>query len=321
MKLFFKKIFLFVLPILLLAYPLDRLISLQLKKSHEYYGELEVWNDIYDGSIDTDIAIYGSSRAWVDISPKILKDSLNLKAYNFGLDGHNFWLQYLRHLEYIEYNPQPKHILVAVDYNSIQKRKNLYLYEQFLPYMLWNENIEFYTKSYEGFSIYDFYIPLLRYAGNSAQLKEAFELSITETKGKPYRKQGYKGIEKQWSTDFDQAKSILKEYYIKIDQSSLDLFDKFLSECTEGGTTVSLIYTPEYIEGQKFIKNRDSIIKIYQNLAKVYNIPFLDYSKDSICFKKDYFYNSMHLNKKGSELFSKTLANDLKKIEAITQQR
>ncbi len=321
MKLFFKKIFLFVLPILLLTYPLDRLISLQLKKSHEYYGELEVWNDIYDGSINTDIAIYGSSRAWVDISPKILKDSLNLKAYNFGLDGHNFWLQYLRHLEYVENNPHPKHILLAVDYNSIQKRKNLYLYEQFLPYMLWNDNIEFYTKSYEGFSIYDYYIPLLRYAGKSAQLKEAFELSNSQTKDNQYRKQGYKGVEKQWSTDFDQAKSILKEYYIKIDQSSLNLFDKFLSECTKSGTTVSLIYTPEYIEGQKFIKNRDTIITIYQNFANVYNIPFLDYSKDSICFNKDYFYNSMHLNKKGSELFTKTLAKDLKKIEAITQQQ
>ncbi|MBK5214586.1 MAG: hypothetical protein JJE55_13100 [Flavobacteriaceae bacterium] len=287
--------------------------------THEYYGELEVWNDIYDGSIDTDIAIYGSSRAWVDISPKILKDSLNLKAYNFGLDGHNFWLQYLRHLEYIEYNPHPKHILLAVDYNSIQKRKNLYLYEQFLPYMLWNDNIKYYTNSYEGFSTYDYYIPLLRYAGKSTQLKEAFEPRNTQTKGKAYRKRGYKGVEKQWSTDFEKAKSNLKEYYINIDQGSLNLLDKFLLECKTNGTTVSLIYTPEYIEGQKFIKNRDTIIKIYQNFAKEYNIPFLDYSMDSICFNKDYFYNAIHLNKKGSELFSKTLSKDLKDVVDIQQ--
>lgn len=290
-----------------------------MRKSHKYYGELEVWNDIYTGNIDTDIAIYGSSRAWVDISPKILNDSLNLRVYNFGLDGHNFWLQYLRHLEYVKYNPHPKHIILAVDFNSIQKRKNLYLSEQFLPYMLWNKNIEFYTSSYEGFSIYDYYIPLLRYAGRTTELKAAFKVSLSKTKDEPYRNHGYKGIEKQWSRDFERAKSKLDEYYITIDQSSLALLDKFLLECTKSGTTVSLIYTPEYIEGQKFIKNRDRIIKIYQNFADTHSISFLDYSNDTMCFNKDYFYNSVHLNKKGSELFTKTLSKDLKELKAIKQ--
>lgn len=316
---FVKKILLFGLPILLLGYPLDKFISSQLKQFHKYYGEPEVWNDIYNSNIDTDIAIYGSSRAWVDISPQILNDSLNLRVYNFGLDGHNFWLQYLRHLEYIKYNPRPKHIILAVDFSSIQKRKNLYLHNQFLPYMLWNENIEFYTSSYEGFSIYDYYIPLLRYAGKSTELKEAFKLSLSKNKAKLYRNRGYKGIEKQWSTDFDKAKSKLEKYYITIDQASLDLLDKFLLDCAKNQTTVTLVYTPEYIEGQNFIKNRDSILKMYQSIAKVHDIPFLDYSKDTICFNKDYFYNAMHLNKKGSELFTKTLSKDLKELEAIKQ--
>ena len=30
-------------------------------------------------------------------------DSLNEKVYNFGIDGHNFWIQYLRHLEIMKY--------------------------------------------------------------------------------------------------------------------------------------------------------------------------------------------------------------------------
>ena len=39
-----------------------------------------------------------------NIDPKILSDSLgNIKAYNFGIDGHNFWmLQYLR--RYMEFH-------------------------------------------------------------------------------------------------------------------------------------------------------------------------------------------------------------------------
>ena len=317
MKLFLKKIFLFCLPIILVAYPLDVFISTKLKLSHKYYGELEVWNDIYESKIDTDIAIYGSSRAWVDISPSILKDSLNLSIYNFGLDGHNFWLQYLRHREYIKYNENPKYVILAVDFNSIQKRENLYLNEQFLPYMLWNQNVEHYTISYQGFSIFDYYIPLLRYAGKSSEIKEALKNSLINKKGKPYRSKGYKGIERQWSTDFEQAKSKLDRYQITVDEGSLALLNEFLFECRQKKITVIIVYTPEYIEGQNFITNRDSIVKIYQDLSKEHNISFLNYSNDSISFNKNYFYNSMHLNKKGSELFTKMLSIDLRKLEEL----
>ena len=116
MKKYILNILIFASPIVFIMFLADYLISNNLKTNHEYPGEIEVWNDIYQGNINSDIAIYGSSRAWVHINPKILKDSLNLKAYNFGIDGHNFWLQYLRHLEYLKYNKPPKIILLSVDY-------------------------------------------------------------------------------------------------------------------------------------------------------------------------------------------------------------
>jgi hypothetical protein len=40
---------------------------------------------------------------------------------------------------------------------------------------------------------------------------------------------------------------------------------------------------------------------------------FLDYSSDTICNNKKLFYNSQHLNSKGSEIFTKKLAKDLLK--------
>ncbi|MBE2208298.1 MAG: hypothetical protein IAE84_11975, partial [Saprospiraceae bacterium] len=79
-----------------------------LKQTKKAPGEFEVWNDIYNSNVNCDIAIYGSSRAWVHIDPKILSHILQLNVYNFGIDGHNFWLQYLRHIEFLKYNPKPK---------------------------------------------------------------------------------------------------------------------------------------------------------------------------------------------------------------------
>src|SRR5690606_33484347 len=109
-----------------------------LKQSNYYKGEFEVMNDIYDGEAKTDVAVYGSSRAWVHFNSQILADELGMSVYNFGIDGHNFWLQYWRHLELIKYCGKPKYIIMAVDALSLERRDDLYNADQFLPYMLWN---------------------------------------------------------------------------------------------------------------------------------------------------------------------------------------
>lgn len=60
---------------LIVAYPADLILSYGLNRSHGHPAEFEVWRDIYNGSIDTEIEIIGSSRAWVNINPLILEDS------------------------------------------------------------------------------------------------------------------------------------------------------------------------------------------------------------------------------------------------------
>jgi hypothetical protein len=99
---------------------------------------------------------------------------------------------------------------------------------------------------------------------------------------------------------------------IDIDSSMIQKLEQFINECQENGIRLTLVYSPEYIEGQAFVKNRNEIISIYQYLAHQYNVPFLDYSNDTISKQKQFFYNSEHLNKKGSELFTKKLIYDLR---------
>ena len=93
------------------------------------------------------MAIYGSSRAWLHIDPEIIEDSLDLTSYNFGIDGHNFRLQYLRHLEYLRKNNKPHIILHSIDIFTLQYEHDLFHMEQFLPFMLWNNNIRKYTSN------------------------------------------------------------------------------------------------------------------------------------------------------------------------------
>lgn len=312
MKKFIIKFLYFLLPVFILAYPLDYGISYYLKESNKFPGENEVWNDIYKSKASCDLAIYGSSRAWVQIDPKIISDSLKLQAYNFGIDGHNFILQYLRHLELLQFNPKPKTIVLSVDIFTLQKRIDLYELEQFLPIMLWNKNIEKFTSQFIGFNKLDYYIPLIRYASRKSALIESFKIFTNQKRKEKYRTQGYRGMDKQWNNDFDKAKEKSKSYKIKIESYSLELLEQFIKECKNLNIELILIYPPEYIEGQKFVTNRAEAINLFSELSREYHIPFYDYSNNKISFDQKNFYNASHLNKIGSEQFTNILVRDLK---------
>ena len=312
MKKFAIKLLYFSLPILIIAYPLDFVMSYYLRQSNTSSGEFEVWNDIYSSNANCDIAISGSSRSWVHIDPQILSDSLNVKVYNFGIDGHNFWLQYLRHIEFLKHNEKPKTIILSVDVFSLQKRKDLYQLDQFLPYMLWNSYIQEYTSSYIGYNKFDYYLPLVRYSGKSNAISLINENIARDKVTNRYRQNGFLGMDREWNADLEKAKKGQKSYEINTDSNSIVLFEKFINECKANDIELIFVYTPEYIDGQNFVANRNDIIQIYKDLSTKYSIEFYDYSNDSLCLDKKYFYNASHLNKSGAEIFSKKLASDLK---------
>lgn len=310
------RILIFSTPFFLLSYPMDVLLSHELSKSHDFRGEFEVMNDIYRGKIECDIAVYGNSRAWVQFDPHILEDSLGLKCYNFGIDGHGFWLQYFRHLEFLKNNKKPKYIIVSVDVFNLRKVKELYNFEQFMPYMLWNKDIFEFTSSYIGFSKLDYYIPLIRYFGKTTAIKGAWVRYFTSDNGE-FRNNGYKAIEAEWDEDYDKVFAQTKKRSIQVDSSTVNLFERFLKECQVSEIKVIMVNAPMYIQGQELVSNRQFIIGLHKEFSKKYNIEFLDYSNNEICMQKKYFADVFHLNKAGSELFSSVLASDLRKMNLV----
>ena len=318
MKRFILNILYFFIPFLALAYFIDIFISVNVKKSNSYTKEYPVWNAIIDGKVNSDIVIYGSSRAWVQIDPAMITDSFGVPTYNLGIDGSNFWLQYLRHNLLLKFNRKPKLIIHSLDIFTLQKKKELSNPDQFLPYMLWNNEMKNSLIGYDGFTFFDFHIPLLRYYGKFDAVKTAVKLFIQPDANAAERIKGYQGQNLLWNSDLEKAKLAMKTYKTSIDTSSLILFEKYLHDCISDNINVVFVYTPEYIEGQKFTENRSEILCIFQQLSKKYKIPFYDFSNDSISFKKQYFYNALHLNKTGAELFTNKLIDTLKKCNGET---
>lgn len=317
MQHFIKRLFFFLLPLMIVAIPLDILITKTLKKTHEYEGEIEVWNKLYEGKINADVLIYGSSRAWTHINPTILEDSLHKNVYNLGMDGQIFDIQYLRHIEYLQYNRKPATIILSLDIFSLEKSDELFNKNQFLPYMLRNDTIEKYTAPYKGFTWIDFHAPLVRYFFNPKATIHTLTSAIKPNSTNYYRNKGYRAKDEPWDGKFEAAQKSSIKYNAYADSGAIKLLEHFIAECLSKNIQLIFVYSPEYIEGQQYIANREKVIAVYNTIANNNQLLFLDYSNDTICQNKQLFYNSTHLNKQGSEIFSKQLAKDLKQAVPV----
>lgn len=306
-----------VIPILIFivigAYPLDLLISYILKQSNAFPAEYEVMNDIYDGKAETELSIYGSSRAWVHIDPRILEDSTGMKTYNFGNDGHNFPMQYLRHKEILKNLPHPKLILLVIDFYSLYKEDSLYNSKQYLPYMLWNKDIEHYTSAYVAFDPIDYKMPLIRYFGKEAVLWNCINVLIGRDGRNKLRYKGYCGTERTWIYHESEVKEQAQSRIWQTDSNILKMLNQFLDECKQSNTDVIFVYAPEYAAVKKFVPNYQHMLDTIQSIAYAHHLEFLDYSNAAINHNEKYFYNATHLNKTGAEIFSKSLASDVKR--------
>ena len=320
MKTFLKKLILFLLPLLLIAYGFDSFLSAILKKSNSFAdGEYPVWNDLYGGKINSDVVIYGSSRALKHIDPAAISDRLRTTAYNLGVNGHSFKSQYFRHSLLLKYNKKPKIIIQTLDVTSFEKNSDLYNPDQFLPYMLNNKEMK--QAIYNGFHPVDYKLPLIRYYGKKEAIIEICKLLLRPGSNKPMRIKGYRPRDLNWNNDLMSAQQELGSFEVISDSLIINLFERYLNECNREKIQIIFVYTPEYIEGQKFVINRSDIMALYYQLSKKYDIPFCDYSNDSLSFHKEYFYNSGHLNKVGAELFTAKLINDLDRLKVMDELR
>ncbi len=313
MNKFLKNILLFLIPLVLLSFILDGILSSKLKNTTTLVkGEFAVWNDIFEGKIDSDILIVGSSRAWVHFNPTMITEETRVSSYNIGIDGHPFLLQDTRYNILRKYNKKPKVVILSLESNSLFKRLDLYNSNQFLPYLRTNkEDLKESLLKFKGFNKHDFEFSLVRYYGNFYIFKELLLGSSNSTN----RVKGFQAQDKSWNNNLIEAKKKYKSLKVEIDSTTLNLFKEFIKKNVEEEIEVILVYSPEYIEGQEFISNRDSIINLYKEISLSYKVLFIDFSNDSICFKKDYFYNATHLNMKGANLFTKKLIDTLKKSE------
>lgn len=313
MSVFIKRFSFFIVILVIFSYLVDDAITTGLKKTGALKKsgtqEYSTWNAIVSSSIDADVIINGASRAYRHINPSILDSILKCRSYNIGMSGGDFNKQFVRYLTFEKYNEKPKYIIQEVDFSTFVVPDNNFD-ERFSPYLsdIGKDLIHRYMKWMKKYYVF---VPLVRYFSQRSQIKQGlFEFFHLEHYP-DLRKKGFICTETVW--DGTALSKVLQKDSLTANKQpeSIDLFDSYLNHCRQNNIQVILVFSPEYHKAMEFTRNKEEVIAIYHSLSKKYGYHFLDYTTDSLCYDTTYFFNALHLNRKGADIFTAKLAHDI----------
>jgi len=314
MKQFLKKTFKIGLFIYLTLLGIQFVVDCGLKQSKN--SLYETWNKIYNEEIDSDIVFFGSSRTLKHYNPSVFDKKMNVKSYNLGNNATAIDIQKIRNNIYFEKYKSTKIIVQNVDISSLFKTKEIVNKEQYFPYYTL-QNFKALNNLDSSVCI-EYLVPMYKYRGYLKMI----DVSLKGYFSKQENNNNYKGFSvnnSSWDNKFDKLKKSLKGK--KIDFSHINfeerfkIFDKMLINLNKHSEVVFLIWAPEYyerqeLEGDVLIEVKNHYIEAAKNNPKIF---FLDFTKDSLCLDKKYFYNSYHLNGKGASIFSSKVADSINK--------
>jgi len=316
MKGFLIKTLVYGILLIGLCYGLQFMADRGLRKSNS--NDFKNWTMIVQGEMNAELLITGSSRAMRMIDPRILEDETGLVTYNLGMEGARLQSQLSRWNTYLANNKKPKIIVQTVDLMSMGHAKTVFKKQQFLPF-LHKEFVYDALEPVDNKLFIDRYFPLYKYHGYMDEFKEGISLFLGKSSSKKYTEyRGYESKDKKWNTEFQQMKDTLTNDTLihppKLVTEGFEILNEMITDCQSKNIQLVLIFTPQYKGLTELQVQTNSLISGFEELGKKENVHFLNYAFDPICNDTTYFYNAMHLNKLGAEIYSKNLSNDLKKL-------
>jgi len=274
MKLFFTKIGIIFIFVLMFAFIADRVFDY----FFIYFSDRKIVNNI-DG--DYDLIVLGNSRAKHNVIPNQLDTLLNISSANLGLPGsHPADLLYMLKY-YLYFNKKPKIILVEIYEYFNELNANQISRQEFLQY--YNSNIiSSYFNYCEDNTFYN--IPLYRYVKYRDLGWREFYKTIIKNRNKSFIKdKGYAPLYKKLSNDI-----IINKY--NFDESIL--YNKHLDEiikiCRQNNIELIFFSSPV------FSNHNYKLINILENYLPNY------YNQTELLKEKMYFKDNMHINHRGA---------------------
>ncbi len=290
MKIFLKKIIVFLALFLLIATIIQIALSVKIK------GKIISGHDNLEQIANADVVFLGSSRCWVQFDPHFFDKTFKVTSANIGVDGHSeIAMAIVRLKDYLERNKPPKFAILSFDplmsAGSEKNNTNYVHKDNFARYAFYPNSKDLLFVNYFNFTTAEKYIPLY-----SIFKYNLLYNAIFTKKNDSYITYGYEKHDEQWDTISNPITGEMKNCFFTARDipSVTNSLNELNDLCIKNNIKLLCIQTPVY----KVIQD-DIVFSYPASIAKSLAIPFIDVNVPSIRNNITYFYNSDHLNTSG----------------------
>lgn len=301
--LFLKKLF----ALAFLLFLLDRGVGALIRYSYENHPtpNAKAFAHVIKNPSEN-IYIFGSSRAVHGYVPAVFSDSIGLSCFNAGHEQTNIlYADIMLNALLKKYTPK----IIVFDLNAKESASHsmeaskLILASLMMPYVDSDTSLQQTAKKL---------FPKEMFMAKASVLQEynsqvlPLIMNIHKKADNRITQNGYIPVyASNISGDLAKFTDVVETY----DSAAKNYFEDFVQAAIKRNIKLYIVQSPYYVEKFKTSPSLQLLLPV----LKKYNVPFLDYSFDTVFFKKEYFYDNAHLNDAGAQAFSKRVASDIKK--------
>lgn len=299
---FFLKFFSFLCILFILDYTIGNLLK------YLYFKQDS--GSLYDitYSIDStkaEILVLGSSTANHHYYPDAFESRLGMSFYNTGNDGTSLLYHYAI-LSAILKRYSPRIIILEFDAWAFNKKQESYdRLSSLLPYYYNHpeirpiiELISPFEKMKLSSKIYPFNSMLYSVVIRNPYFK-------AYNKNREISNEGYIPLDRIWNKPIQSDTTDLN---YELDENKIKYFNAFIKDCIDSDVDLYIVSSPRYIKKIR----KDLSIELAKQIANKSNIPFFNYSDDTLFLKhREYFNDQVHLNNTGAIIFSNIIIDTI----------
>lgn len=300
MKVFIRNILLYLCMLFLFAWSFEYFINYELINGKRYYFQAD-WHDL--SKHNSNVVFIGNSRIYRHIDPFMAQRLFNVKAEILAESGQGVQILWLKFKKYILGNNIPNEIYVLYDPYFLKQKKQIYGLDN-IRTGFYNDRINLTSLSdFDGYENYYRFLPL---SAITPSLFLRILFNITVNKNKSFSKtHGFLKQDFNWEGDWNHPE------FTVVDSIS-NYIDSFVVYAKKNQVKLYLIYTPQSSPSYNNVLNKERLLNYYHFLMNKYDYDFtyLNYNHFKEYNDSTLFYNHMHLNSKGVNVFMNQFLQD-----------
>jgi len=269
--------------------------------THQASGEYAVANHVVY-KLNEDVLVLGSSRASHHYNSSLIKDSLKLSCFNGGRDGEGllystaiFELALQRHI--------PKVVILDVTSDVLsEKEDEKSRLSILLPYLKQSDIVSNMIEKKGKLELIKSRLQTYRYNGQVVSIFQHYFLSSGNAV------MGFDPLTNKMDAGKVSTHTSLKPYSDNISADNVEALNLLINECKRKRIQLFVFVSPRYNDDTQ----QNSYLKM-KSICNSNKVIFHDFTNDVYFKNPEYYSDRAHLNSRGADLYTDTVAAFMKK--------